>query len=216
MGGLAMATVTPLVQIIGGAFVWRSGLEVDADGAPNAYNRDEKAGLDYLDNARSKTGWCGIVTDQMGAPYVQGPDDPAPGFYVSPTSLQRRDLPVYDPRRYVNACEVPYITCTHDMRARGVMLGDVAMVGYKANTCPAIVADVGPKPGEGSVALARSLGIPSSPRNGGVDVGVYFVVFAKTAKGWPRTNEDIAAQASAAFATWGGMDKLRSVFQLVA
>ena len=207
--------ITPLVQIIGSAFCWQSGLAVDGDGAPNCYHPDGKSGLDYLDNARSSMGWVGVVTDASGRPYVQGPDDPCPGFYVSPTSLQQRDLPVYDPRRYVDSIEVPYITCTRDMRARGMLLGDVAMVSYKAHTCAAIVADVGPHPGEGSVALARSLGIPSSPKNGGIGHGVCFVVFAKSSRAWPRTNEDIAQQAELLFEKWGGIDKLNSLFALV-
>jgi hypothetical protein len=39
------------------------------------------------------------------------------------------------------------------------------------------------KYGEGSIALARALGIPSSPRNGGCADGVTFVVFPGSSKG---------------------------------
>lgn len=39
------------------------------------------------------------------------------------------------------------------------------------------MADIGPHPGEGSIAMADALGIPSSPKHGGVDSGVTYVAF---------------------------------------
>ena len=40
---------------------------------------------------------------------MQGPGDPAPGYYVSTTSLHDANLPVTDPRRYVDSEQVPYL-----------------------------------------------------------------------------------------------------------
>ena len=59
------------------------------------------------------------------------------------------------------------------------------------------MADIGPrgKYGEGSIALARGLGIDSSPKHGGCSKGVTFYVFAGSSKGWPRSNDDVHAQA---------------------
>ena len=53
-----------------GSFYWTGGIEVDADGAPDAYN-PSNTGIDYLANAGSPGDWWGISTDSSGTPYVQ-------------------------------------------------------------------------------------------------------------------------------------------------
>lgn len=196
-----MADIT--VQLIRGAMVWRSGLQVDADGSPHAYHPDSKPGLDYLANAGKPGRWWGIALDDQGAPFVQGPDDPAPGFYVSTTSLYDARYPARDPRRYVNSEGVYYVTATRDMVARGCRMGDCAVVLYGGKCVAAVVADVGPHPGEGSIALADALGIPSDPRHGGVSApAVSFVVFPGSRPGpWPVA---FAGPALAHFEAWGG------------
>jgi hypothetical protein len=57
-----------------------------------------------------------------------------------------------------------------------------AVIFYQGNSVDAVVADVsGPNDiGEISIAAATALGIPSSPRRGGVDDGVQFAL-------WPGT-----------------------------
>jgi hypothetical protein len=84
---------------IGEAFVIRGGLRITADGSPRAYHRDPKLGLDFLANAGSTGRWGGLVTDSKGEPVVQGENDPAPGYYVSLTSLQDRTKRPTDPHR---------------------------------------------------------------------------------------------------------------------
>lgn len=56
----------------------------------------------------------------------------------------------------------------------GVVLGCKARVSYQGLAVDAVVGDIGPrkKIGEISIALAKALGIPSSPLTGGVDSGV--------------------------------------------
>src|SRR5271154_5866982 len=49
----------------GAAFLFRSGMTIDADGAPNAYN-PEDTGLDDLYNAGQPGHWDGIVQDEDG------------------------------------------------------------------------------------------------------------------------------------------------------
>src|ERR1700693_4906622 len=49
-----------------GAFSFSSGMPIDADGAPNAYNADG-TGLDDLLNAGQPGRWDGIVQDQDGS-----------------------------------------------------------------------------------------------------------------------------------------------------
>lgn len=191
------------VAIIGGVEVTRdglclrytAGLRIDGDGAPDCYHPDSKSGRDFLANAGKPGNWWGLVT-VAGQPVVQGPADPCPGFYVSPTSLVDRGRAITDPRRYVDSSKVPYLAVPPELRTLGVGLGDVAWVEYRGQGCAAIVADTGPrgKLGEGSIALARQLGIPESPRNGGVGAGVAVTLWPGTSKGWPRQVGDIEAQ----------------------
>jgi ribosome modulation factor len=86
---------------------WTSGLQVDADGAPDAYHPISARGRDNLGNAGRPGNWYGIVCGPDGQPVVQGPGDPCPGYYVSPTSLADKRLPASNPMRYVDAGKVP-------------------------------------------------------------------------------------------------------------
>lgn len=175
---------------------WTGGLAIDADGSPRAYHPDGASGLDYLANAGKPGRWWGLVTDADGEPVVQGPDDPAPGYYVSPTSLFDRAWPATSPRRYVDASTVPYLAVPRELLRMGVELGDVAWVGYRDQWSPAVVADVGPAGhlGEGSIALARALGINPSPKHGGTGAGVSVRLWRGSSRGWPRTLDDLTAQ----------------------
>src|SRR3954452_17508469 len=79
-----------------------AGMAIDADGSPRAYHpRGSPPGLDFLANAGSSGDFFGIVTARHGQPIVQSARDPAPGFFVSPPSLQNPERRVEDPRRYV-------------------------------------------------------------------------------------------------------------------
>lgn len=191
-----------IARTSGGALTFLSGLEVDADGAPNAYAPGNR-GLDALANAGRPGHWYGIVTVH-GRPVVQGPHDPFPGFYVSPTSLENPALPATDPHRYVDATAIPFLALPPELLGRnGVKLGDVAAVEYGGRVVYAIVADRGPrgKLGEGSVALAKALGIPSSPRTGGLERhAIRVVLLPGTGNGRPMSTPDIDAKARAALA----------------
>lgn len=70
----------------------------------------------------------------------------------------------------------------------GVRLGDIAAVRYNDQVRFAVFADVGPhqKLGEGSMALAASLGINPNPRNGGTHrPEVEYIVFPGSGNGRP-------------------------------
>jgi hypothetical protein len=161
----------PIRQLAGEpAFTFNAGLKIDADGAPNAYNPDSAKGLDRLANAGHPGNWWGLVTDAAGNPIIQGPNDPAPGFYVSKTALG--DGTSLHP--YVDSTQIPYISLPPEAKkAAGMRLGDSVVVVNTTNgkVVEAILADVGPvgKIGEGSIKLAQDLGIGSTPRRGGVD-----------------------------------------------
>lgn len=206
---------------LGNALVWQSGMAVDADGDPSAYHPNG-GGDDALGNAGGVGNWYGIVTDSgqpNGRPVVQGAYDPSPGFYISQTALVDHAKAVTDPRRYVDSRSVPYVSIPSDaLVARGGLLriGDLAMVCYGSLRCAALVADVGPKGkwGEGSIALAKALGIPNSPRNGGASHGVTFVVFpdSAAAPAWPRSSDEIKNAAEDLFTAFGGQAAIAAAF----
>lgn len=199
-------------------------MAIDADGSPRAYAPPESGlkGEDYLANAGSSGNWWGVVTDtgkKDGAPVVQRGGAPAPGFYVSATSLVDPTRGRTDPLRYVDSSRVPFLALGKDILASmGGALGDLAWVVNTRSglSSPAIVADIAPKGhhGEGSMALAGALGINQSPRNGGTDAEIVaYVVFPGSARGWPV---DFLDDARHRFDAWGGWQRLGSVLGINA
>lgn len=174
------------------AFFFVSGMTIDADGAPNAYNPDD-SGLDELANAGAPTRWNGIITDRDGNPLIQQGGDPFPGYYISCTSLSDKTKKFTDPTGYVNASEIPYVALPQDVADReGARLGDFAMVMNLRNgkASFAIYADVGTL-GEGSVALAEALGIWSDARRGGESDGILYLLFPGSGNLRPRAIDEI-------------------------
>ena len=144
-------------------------MNVDVDGAPNAYG---PANLKPLDNqahahAPKESGnpneIVGYMTEYPGGPpTVQGRNDPRPGFYVSQTDFFDKAIARKEnPRRYVDATRINYVVQGRVARQNGVKLGDfVAVYSCRTGkTAYAIVADSGNESGEeGSLALVRALG----------------------------------------------------------
>lgn len=200
------------------AFFYESGMEIDADGAYHAYNPDGKSGLDYLANAGQPGNWWALVTDNAqasGNPVIQTDDDPAPGFYISTTSLEDSNCDPKDPHRYVNAEAINFIVLPGRL-GLGAKLGDFAVVlrPYTGAYDYAVYADVGPasKIGEASIALAAALGIPSNPRTGGIGHGIAYIVFPGSAQSWPLSQPDIDQYGAQLFSKWGGLDKAKDCF----
>lgn len=196
----------------GSAFFFETGMFIDADGAPNAYNPDD-TGLDALANAGEPGHWEGLAKDRDGKPYIQGPDDPYPGYFVSATALADRTKPPSDPSRYVDAARIPYIVLPAGMfRELGARPGDFAAVfnRWSGTSSYAIFADVGPPDliGEGSVALAENLAVRSDPRRGGARGGILYLVFPGTGDRTPRTLQEINTETAKLFESWGGMKRL--------
>lgn len=196
--------MTPTITMKNGAVCFSAGMVVDADGAPNAYAPAGSGlvALDYLANAMDGDRYVGVVCIG-GVPVVQRAGNPCPGYYVSPTSLVDRSKIITDPRRYVDASVVSYVSVCPELRQYGVWLGDLAVVCYGDKHVAAIVADVSPHNhyGEASVACAAALGIPSSAKNGGVSSGITYVFFPGSASSppWPC---DFAADAEARYAKY--------------
>jgi Fungal chitosanase of glycosyl hydrolase group 75 len=199
---------------VGDAVLCQSGLAIDVSGSPHAYHRDGKSGLDFTANAGRPGNWFGVVTDDAGTPVIQGPSDPAPGFFVSPTSLHDVSKALADPRGYVDSETIPFIVLPSDMLGKTgePKLGDLAAVLNKANGkfAYAIVANSGPRRrfGEGSIALAIRLGLPSDPRRSGAASGITMVTFPGSGDGRPKTLEEIEAKTSKLFEAWGGLKRI--------
>lgn len=199
---------------IGGIFVssddgpvkWTSGMECDVDGAANAYAPQGSGlpALDYWGNAYSpeESKWVGVACFDAACqhPIIQGPQDPYPGFMVAQSAMGDHAFPESDPRHWVDAYNIPYISMPPELEQFGVGLGDFAVVVAGTMTSAAIVADIGPhkKLAEGSFALHMALGY--NPQRGlpkhhlvGIDRGVRFTVFAGSRKAprWPVTLEQI-------------------------
>jgi hypothetical protein len=141
-------------------------MSVDVDGAPTSYGPDDKKALDFELNAHvggKKSGAIvGYLIDKNGKPIIQGPADPAPGFFISTTGYHDvKNSKEIDPRRYVNAAEINYTVLAKSAKQKGVETGDFCVVHAikKNKTVFAIVGDTGHSSGaEGSLALLQRLG----------------------------------------------------------
>lgn len=180
-----------------GVYIFTAGMMIDADGSPRAYHKDRTKGLDFLGNAGKPGNWWALATDNKkanGNPLVQQPDDPAPGFYISMTSLQDESKKYADPTRYVNSETIPFIVIPPKFSAN-FKLGDIALaVNTKNNKrCFAIVADIGPmnKIGEGSINLANQLGLRSNPKFGGAENGITYILIKNSGNGKVMTTTEI-------------------------
>jgi hypothetical protein len=166
---------------------WQSGAAIDADGA-NGQNGNRFAYRyptnDGLDDIHSSAGFPNgswqdvLVNDGSGQPLTDGN-----GNAYSLTTYFWPGRPIAT--RAVDATTVPYIVVNPHVRwnAKSVVIGSKARVTYQENSVDAVVADVsGPNDiGEISIAAAEALGIPSSPRTGGISRGVQFEF-------WPGTS----------------------------
>lgn len=93
------------------------------------------------------------------------------------TSLRYANGRSLDPTR------VPFIVLP--LGYRGARLGDLVFVEYRGRGAWSVVGDYGPRHrfGEGSSALAASLGINPDGFSGGVRSGVTYTIFPGTARG---------------------------------
>ena len=145
-------------------------MDVDVDGAPNAYGPPGTLPLDELRNAHyrrhPRAEIVGYLTDDTNPhlPILQGPDDPYPGYYISHTAYVDAANPnERDPRRYVDATRINYVVLGNAARKRGARLGDfVAVTSTRTHKSVfAIIGDDGnPSGDEGSLHLLQDLGYP--------------------------------------------------------
>ena len=211
---VAWACDSPQVQ----AFAYLAGLAVDADGAYRAYHPVDRLGLDSIEHAGHPGNWWALATDTgtpKGRPVVQGTNDPAPGYYVSMTSLFDASITdEHNPRRFVDAVSIPYVVLPPE-GFKHAKLGDFATVvnlrtGKVAGAIDADESAPELPMGEGSIALAKSLGIDENPRSGGVEKGVAYVIYPGSGNGKPRTLDNIVSGSQGYFLRWGDLQKLHA------
>jgi hypothetical protein len=145
-------------------------MNVDVDGAPRAYGPPGSDTLDDLRNAHSMgrldAPVVGYIVEDAPPhrPVVQGPQDPAPGYYVSQTAYEDESVEnERDPRRYVDATKINYVVLGNEARRMGARLGDFVAV-YSKRTHRSVFGIVGdsgnPSGDEGSLHLLQALGYP--------------------------------------------------------
>lgn len=145
-------------------------MDVDVDGAPNAYGPRGSHTLDKLRDAHYRGRRFGKIVgyltedDNPKVPVVQGPNDPCPGDYISQTAYTDAAIPAEaNPRRYVDATKINYVVLGDRARQLGARLGDfVAVTSLRTHRSVfAIVGDDGnPSGNEGSLHLLQALGYP--------------------------------------------------------
>jgi len=210
-------TIKHAYKLADGSIIFVGRFEIDADGAPKAYGF-EGNGLDRLANAGKQGEWYGLATDRpdcgpSGNPAVQSADDPAPGFYVSTTSMV--DPAVRDchrQRRYVDSTTIPYVALPGGIAKVTHGRGRLVVVKAQSKSAPefAVHADGAPSYGigEGSMFLAKRLGLKTDPQAGGPSARKFVYLILNDTMGFPRSAEEVQSKASDAFQRWGGIDRL--------
>lgn len=159
--------------------------DIDADGANGqnggaaAYRVDD-SGSEALANGGMRIEADGRVV--CAEPWARdivllGPDNQPRvfrgGIIASTTWYRYPDRAADDPAAYVDAETVPYVVVPPMIvqRTAGIVRGCKARVTWRGRSVDCVVADRGPatKVGEISIAAARGVGLPSSPRNGGTE-----------------------------------------------
>lgn len=215
---------TPIYKIQGkNAFFFNSGMSLIAAGAPKAYHANDAVALDFLKNAGAQGNWWSLATNNGrpdGTPIVQTASDPAPGYYVSTTSLTYKDFPVSNPKRYVSATATPFIALPPSLAGKAKIGDFAAVINKKTGALTyAIFAEV---TGEGKVGAAsinaahRTRSI-ANPKNGGTQSNdLIYIVFPNSGNGFGRSSWEIKQNGKKLLDEFGGGVMLLQMFGLVA
>ena len=185
-----LATITgegftcPITEDDDGRVHFMADADIDADGANGqngaslAYKVDD-SGTELLANGGMKIVHGKVICAVPGARDIVILDsDNEPkvfpgGVIASMTWYRHPGKPASDPAAYVDAETVPYIVVPPVIvtQTAGVVRGCKARVTFRGKSVDCVVADRGPKNkiGELSIAAARVVGLPSSPRHGGTE-----------------------------------------------
>jgi hypothetical protein len=172
----------PVILNDDGSVSFLAGMSIDADGGRRTYapTGSGLVGLDYLANAGEPWNWYGLVTNKAGVPVVA-----KSGYYVSPTTYQRKEFAVTNPERYLDPEKEFFAVFPGPLRmmVKPIVLGCKVTVEHlpSGKSLDGVAGDAGPAThlGEVSIAYAEYFGIPSSPKHGGTDEKVFRYIF------WP-------------------------------
>lgn len=158
--------------------------DIDADGAngqhggPAAYKVND-LGTELLANGGLKMVGGKVVCAKSWARsiVILGSDNEPkvfPGGIIASMTWYRYPGKLSkDPTAYVDAETIPYIVVPPLIiqKTVGIVRGCKARVTWKGKSVECVVADKGPsnKIGELSIAAARAIGLPSSPKSGGTE-----------------------------------------------
>jgi len=193
--------------------------EIDSDGSPRSYN-PQNTGIDINSDGKDGSKWVGVaVHPGTNTPYIQGKDGvgPNPGYYVSTTALYDSKFPINNCAHWVDSEKYPYLVIPPTIAALGAKQGDFAVIYNERNKkmTYAIVADSGPRSkfGEISVAAANAIGVPSSPKTGGTNSGIAYVIFNGSGHGQGTIPEltEIESKGAELWQAFGELAALQKV-----
>ena len=178
-----------------GLVYFKADYDLDFDGSPRAYN-PTNTGIEENGNAKNSAGEFSesVILIKNKKPYLQKASDPFPNFFISLTSLKLQSFPDTSTKKYVDSEKIPYFVLPgKKLETAGIFMGDIGLIfNTKTNKSTfAIFADSGPSSiiGEGSIALAKAIGITTKLNSkgkivGGIDEGdILYTVFPKSGKG---------------------------------
>lgn len=143
------------------AVLFSSQMQVDTDGAPDAYHPDD-IGITHICNGvnvnvggswepncltkfnrakaedfqgSTKIDFFAMATGSNGVPIIQGNNDPKPGYFVSTSSFKQPGINRNTPQAQLDSNTIPYIVIPGTWQrysAPGVKLGDFAVVLRKS------------------------------------------------------------------------------------
>ena len=167
-----------------GRVFFKADGDIDADGAngqnggPAAYKVDN-SGTEHLANGGMGISGGKVICKKPWARdiVILGPDNEPKvfpgGVIASITWYRHPGKSISDPTAYVDSETVPYIVVPALIiqGTAGVVRGSKARVTRGDRSVDCVVADKGPrtKIGELSIAAARAIGLPPSPRHGGTE-----------------------------------------------
>jgi hypothetical protein len=167
-----------------GRVYFHADADIDADGAngqnggPAAYKIDD-SGTELLANGGMKIVNGKVICAQKWARdiVILGTDNEPKvfpgGVIASMTWYKIPGMSRNDPAAFIDSETIPYIVVPPLIvqQTAGVVRGCKARVTWKSKSVDCVVADKGPsrKIGELSIAAARAIGLPPSPRSGGTD-----------------------------------------------
>jgi uncharacterized protein RhaS with RHS repeats len=180
-------------------------MTIDVDGAPTAYKYDG-TGIDFLENGGFGKGvkkvekdaeydecpygvTCQKLKNGKYKPYIQGENGAkgsASGYFISQTGWQSG--PDNDQGSFVDGSTIPYIVVSASSD-----LGKITTVVDMRKTTPAVTHGVAADSnkntkGEASMAMAKSFGIPTSPKNGGTGDTKFCYIVYDTKANFPGNN----------------------------